>query len=86
MMDRNSSRPSKASSEGLLETADRWKQYLVAVAADSTVAAQLWGIVENQWRLAGVTLVLAILIVALTSFRIAFPSRIRERRWQFALQ
>ena len=51
--------------KGLLETADRWKQYLVAIAAILTVVAQLWGIIENQWRLAGVTLILAIAIVAL---------------------
>ncbi len=29
--------------QGFLETADRWKQYLVAIAAILTVAAQLCG-------------------------------------------
>lgn len=58
---------------GFLETADRWKQYLVAVAAILTVAAQLWSIVENQWRLASVTLILAVAVVALYVVSHRFP-------------
>ncbi len=46
-----------------LTALDRWKQYLVAVAAILTVAAQLWSAIENQWRLAAITLLLAIVIV-----------------------
>lgn len=53
------------SQSGVLGSLDRWKQYLVAIAAILTVVAQLWGIVENQWKLASITLLLAALIVAL---------------------
>lgn len=53
------------SRSGVLESLGRWKQYLVTVAAILTVVAQLWGIVENQWKLASITLLLAAVIVAL---------------------
>lgn len=49
----------------VLKSLDTWKRYLIAVAAILTVAAQLWGIIENQWKLAGITLILVVMIAAL---------------------
>ncbi|HTA54978.1 MAG TPA: hypothetical protein VK755_09590, partial [Candidatus Acidoferrales bacterium] len=58
---------------GALAALDRSKQYLVAVAGILTVATQIWSIIEAQWRLAAVTVVLASIVVALyvVSHRIA---------------
>ncbi|MBV8532010.1 MAG: hypothetical protein JO104_11900 [Candidatus Eremiobacteraeota bacterium] len=53
--------------EAGLAALDHWKRYLVAVAAVLTTLAQLWSIVENQWRLGVVTLLLAAIVVALYS-------------------
>jgi tetratricopeptide (TPR) repeat protein len=50
---------------GPLSQIDHWQQYLVAVAALFTVVAQLWSAVENQWKLATVTLTAALVLGAL---------------------
>ncbi len=61
---------------------DRWKQYLVGIAAVLTVAAQLWSAIENQWRLAAITLVLAIVIAALYALSHRVPSGADRRRFE----
>lgn len=54
-----------SSPRGVLKSLDTGKRYLIALAAILTVAAQLWGIIENQWKLAAITLILVVIIAAL---------------------
>jgi tetratricopeptide (TPR) repeat protein len=76
-----------SSKRDLLTSLDRWKQYLVAAAAILTVAAQLWSAVENQWKLASVTLILAVIIATLylISHRVSIGSPQMNAALRFAM-
>jgi tetratricopeptide (TPR) repeat protein len=57
-----------------LRALDQWKQYMIAFAAVLTVAAQLWSAIEDQWKLALVTLLIALVVLALYVISHRLPS------------
>jgi hypothetical protein len=66
-----------------LSLIDDWQKYLVAVAALFTVVAQLFSAVENQWKLAIVTLMVALVLgtlFALTHRAMPDPRKARAAR------